>query len=153
MRRRISIKGCVRPWVRPWVRGSVGPSVCPSVSIKGNAVYRVLGASYVGYPTLFNLQLFMVYSTKTYLSCSFVEFDSLLSVWLQRGLLWDHPPMSSPKTNFKINNLRRKKKIKKHIWLVSWAFSASSTDEQFHICQIRDARQNITGGFFLQTVS
>ena len=35
------------------VRPSVGPSVCPSVSIKKNAVYRVLGASYVGYPALF----------------------------------------------------------------------------------------------------
>ena len=28
-------------------------SVGPTVSIKGNAVYRVLGASYVGYPALF----------------------------------------------------------------------------------------------------
>ena len=42
----------VCPSVRPSVRGSVGPSVCPSVSIKGNAVFRVLGASYVGYPAL-----------------------------------------------------------------------------------------------------
>ena len=34
--------------VCPSVRMSVGPSV----TIKGNAVYRVLGASYVGYPAL-----------------------------------------------------------------------------------------------------
>ena len=31
MRRRISIRGCVRPSVRPSVRRSVGPSVRPSV--------------------------------------------------------------------------------------------------------------------------
>ena len=50
MRRRISIRGCVRPSVRvsvrPWVRGSV--------SIKEK---RGLGASYVGYPNLFLQQL------------------------------------------------------------------------------------------------
>ena len=55
MRRRISIKGCVRPSVRPSVCPYVRMSVGPSVSIKGNAVYRVLGASYVGYPALFIL--------------------------------------------------------------------------------------------------
>ena len=41
MRRRISIRGCVRPFVGPSVRGSV--------SIKEK---RGLGASYVGYPAL-----------------------------------------------------------------------------------------------------
>ena len=46
MRRRISIRGCVRPYVRPSVR----PWVRGSVSIKEK---RGLGASYVGYPTLF----------------------------------------------------------------------------------------------------
>ena len=40
MRRRISISGCVRLSVRG------------SVSIKENAVNRVLGSSYVGYPAL-----------------------------------------------------------------------------------------------------
>ena len=45
MRRRISIRGCVRPSVRVSVRGSV--------SIKEK---RGLGASYVGYPNLFFLQ-------------------------------------------------------------------------------------------------
>ena len=45
MRRRISIRGCVRP--------SVGPSVRGSVSIKEK---RVPGASYVGYPTLLSVR-------------------------------------------------------------------------------------------------
>ena len=42
--------------VCPSVRGSV----CPSVSIKKNAVYRVLGASDVGYPALF-LSFFILF--------------------------------------------------------------------------------------------
>ena len=50
MRRRISIRGCVRPSVRPWVR----PWVRGYVSIREK---RRLGASYVGYPTLFMLVL------------------------------------------------------------------------------------------------
>ena len=43
--------------VCPSVRQSVRMSVGPSVSIQGNAVYRILGASYVGYPALLALVL------------------------------------------------------------------------------------------------
>ena len=46
MRRRISIRGCVRPSVRPSVRRSVRRSVTPSLR-------RLLGASYAEYSALF----------------------------------------------------------------------------------------------------
>ena len=58
MRRRISIRGCVRPYVRPSVRPWVRPWVRGSVSIKEK---RGLGASYVGYPTL----LIFIFGPKT----------------------------------------------------------------------------------------
>ena len=57
MRRRISIRGCVRPSVRP----SVGPSVRRSVGPSGRrsvtpSLRRLLGASYAEYSALFVFQ-------------------------------------------------------------------------------------------------
>ena len=72
MRRRISIRGYVRPSVRPWVRPSVGPSVRGSVSIKEK---RELGASYVEYPALlcFPLNVLLFLAFFVLLSVSLLE--------------------------------------------------------------------------------
>ena len=100
MRRRISIRGCVRPSVRPSVRGSV--------SIKEK---RGLGASYVGYPTLFLFSPLLASSFPSYLflvSKSYIPtFPS--KVYGEKAIEVDAPEPGAPKIEYRAWNPFRSK--------------------------------------------
>ena len=121
MRRRISIRGCVRPSVRP----SVCPWVRMSVSIKEK---RVPGASYVGYPTLLIFlegcgYSFQMSSCVTNYIWGLVDPSAQSLVGLSRVLF----RQNSMNTFLALYRALKKEKLKKKNHMRSWRTSPQNT--------------------------